>query len=88
MKLNPAQREQVRLSILRYCATPCTAGIIQSYLVAEGFRVDREQVDLEVVYLSDKKLLMKTEKFISPENPLFRTTADGRDFLATSGNEQ
>lgn len=86
MKLSSQQREQIRLSILRLCLSASTAGLLLSYLRAEGFRgLEDEQLALELVYLEDKKLLTHEAKIISPENKLWRTTAEGRDYLAHQG---
>lgn len=88
MNLTPEQREQVRLSILRYCLRPTSTGLICANLRAEGLRtIKRSEVELEIVYLADKKLLKAEEKAISPEVANYRTTAEGRDYLAQQGQE-
>ena len=88
MNLTPEQREQVRLSILRLCLSRMRIGLLTSYLRSEGFRkITAEEVELEIQYLEDKKLLTAEGRTISPENKEYRTTADGRDFLATQGKE-
>jgi hypothetical protein len=88
MTLDPKQREQVRLSILRYGLSLVSVSLLRSYLRGDGFsRISDEQVALEVQYLQDKKYLTAEDKGISPENELFRTTADGRDYLAKVGQE-
>jgi hypothetical protein len=87
MNLDAQQLEQVRLSILRYGARLVSVGLLRSYLRSEGFRgITDEQVRDEVQYLEDKGLFTKdASKRVSPENALYRTTADGRDYLATQG---
>jgi hypothetical protein len=89
MKLTSEQREQVRLSILRYCLRPTSMGLICAYLRAEGFRgIERVQVELEILYLEDKGLLAEADKLVSPENKIYQTTATGRDYLAQQGQEE
>ena len=81
-------REQIRLSILRYCLGPLATGLIVAYLRREGFRaVKRDEAELELAYLADKKLIAAEPKAVSPENKIWRTTADGRDYLALQGQE-
>ena len=87
MKLTPELREQVRLCILRYCLRPTRFGLIRASLSGEGYILDRDQVQLEIDYLADKKFLVADPKAISPENKIWRTTADGRDYLALQGQE-
>jgi hypothetical protein len=81
------QREQIRLSILRYALRPVSAGVIKSNLVSEGNRIESPELVDELVYLRDKGLLTTVEKTVSPENLLYRTTANGRDCLALQGQE-
>lgn len=90
MKLTTAQLEQVRLSILRYCLRPTRTGMIYASLIGEGFPLKRDQVEDEIVYLSDPKkgLLEHLEKLISPENKIWRTTAAGRDYLVHTSQEE
>ena len=89
MTLTPQQREQVRLSILRYCLRPTSTGLICANLRAEGFRtIKREQVEDEIVYLGDKGFLKAEAKAISPEVANYRSTAEGRDYLAQQGQEE
>jgi DNA-binding PadR family transcriptional regulator len=85
----PQQREQVRLSILRYCqSSAISPGLITSYLKAEGFTgIGGVDVYQEIQYLVDKGLLVAEPKVISPECGLYRITANGRDYLATQGQE-
>ena len=88
--MNAAEREQVRLCILRYCLRPTSTGLICANLRAEGFRdIKRKEVEIEIRYLADKSkgLLADQEKLVSPENKIWETTATGRDFLALQGHE-
>ena len=89
MQLTSQQREQVRLSILRYGAQLVSVSLLRSYLRGEGFSGLTDcQVETEVRYLEDKALFKKDDsKLVSPENALYRTTANGRDYLAMQGQE-
>lgn len=90
MNLTPEQREQVRLCILRYCLRPTRTGMILQNLRAEGYTLPRDVVELEIEYLSDPKkgLLTVNHKLVSPENKIWQTTAEGRDTLAGSKEEE
>lgn len=92
MNLNSQQREQMRLSILRWLTTSPVFGLMESllleYLRNEGLRgLTLDQLKAELVYLADKDLVVKGDKKVSPENPMWRITAEGRDFYAEGGNE-
>lgn len=88
MNLTPAEREQVRLCLLRYGQTALSVGLMLSYLRAEGFRrMERAVVEIEVQYLIDKGLMENQTKAVSPEMRAYRTTASGRDYLAEQGQE-
>jgi hypothetical protein len=85
--MSPQQREQIRLSVLRYCESAgqygLSAELLHQFLRGEGFRaVTIEQVHSELQYLTDKALVWPVTKLISPENPAWRITAPGRDYLA------
>lgn len=88
MQLTPELREQVRLCILRYCLARTRTGLVRANLRGEGFNLDAEAVQLELDYLTDKGLLQPENKMVSPENKFWRTTADGRDYLASQGEEK
>jgi len=82
------QREQIRMSLLRYGLGFFTIGLARQYLASEGFRgLSREQVQAEINYLADpaKALLRESAKAISPEVRHYSTTAAGRDYLAQAG---
>lgn len=87
MNLSPELREQVRLSILRYCLRPTRTGLIRASLAGEGFKLTAEDVESQVDYLADKELLKPNHKLVSPENKIWRTTADGQDYLAGQREE-
>lgn len=85
--MSPEDREQVRLSLLRYlAANPTRYGLPLRYLrqalATEGRRLTPAEVEAEVIYLQDKKLVEETVKVLSPENMAWRITASGRDHLA------
>jgi hypothetical protein len=84
------QREQVRLSLLRYCESAEQYGLAASLLLQfvrnEGLRgATAGDLDAEILYLADKGLLAAVSKLVSPENRAWRITAAGRDFLAERG---
>jgi hypothetical protein len=86
------QREQIRLSILRYCEAADPYGLADELLLqfirSEGFRsVTAAQLRAELQYLADKSLLAAVPKTLSPENAAWRITAAGRDFLAIQTRE-
>jgi len=85
--MTSAQREQIRLSILRYCDSTdqygLAAALLLQFIRNEGLRaLTPEQLRAELLYLADKSFLVSVNKTISPENPAWRITAGGRDFLA------
>ncbi len=85
--MNAQQREQVRMSCLRYGAAARSMGLGTALLWqavrAEGQRTIRlEEVREELRYLEEKGLLQRKPKLISPENEIWQVTAAGRDFLA------
>lgn len=88
MNLTPELREQVRLCILRYCLRSTRTGLVRVSLNGEGFKLEREEVELELDYLVDKGLIKANDKRISPENKFWQTTADGRDYLAAQKEEK
>jgi hypothetical protein len=88
MNVTPEQREQIRLSLLRYGLGSFTVGLARQYLASEGFRgLSKEEVQAEINYLCDpaKGLLRANSKLISPEVATYSTTATGSDFLAQNG---
>jgi hypothetical protein len=87
MNLTSSQREQIRLSVLRYCDAAdqfgLAAPLLLQFVRSEGHRqLNRQQLETEIGYLCDKGFLTPVPKEISPENSLWRITAAGRDFLA------
>jgi hypothetical protein len=87
------QREQIRLSLLRYCDSSAQYGLaaplLLQFIRSEGFRkLTSDQLRAEIRYLEDKLFLAAIPKPISPENPAWRITAAGRDFLAGQNEEE
>lgn len=89
--MTPAERESLRLSLLRFLGNnPTSYGISESLLLslakAEGRQsLTTADIQDEMVYLADKALVSQVPKRISPELPQWRITAAGRDFLAERG---
>lgn len=87
MIISPAQREQVRLGLLRHLENnPARFGLatalLRSFLAAEGFALELSQIEQELQYLADKLFVESPAKSISPELRAWRITAAGRDHLA------
>lgn len=84
------QREQLRLSLLRFlCDNPTrfgfNAALLRQMACNEGRTgLDKATVEAELQYLEDKQLIVLAGKTISPENRSWRITAQGRDLLATN----
>lgn len=88
----PADREQVRRSIVRYLevAAPhaLTEPVLLQMLRSEGWRqLTAESLAAELDYLNQPTMqrgpLVKTEpKSVSPENRVWKITADGMDWHA------
>lgn len=91
MKMTPEQREQARLSLLRYAAWGTGWGIgirlARASLAGEGLPLTTDEVAAEIQYLEDKGLLEPVKKLVSPENTRWRRTAAGTDYLAQQGQE-
>jgi len=91
--MTASQREQIRLSTLRYCQSAdhygLAAPLLLQFIRSEGFRkLTPDQLRAEIRYLEDKTFLATIPKPISPENPAWRITAAGRDFLATQNENE
>lgn len=88
--MTPEQREQIRLSLLRYLDAQAegapgrgvTAAVLRQHLVSEGFPVSEATVLAELHYLRGKALVETVKKALSPENPLWIITSQGRDEYA------
>jgi hypothetical protein len=88
--LNAIERENLRRAIL----TVADANLSRYGLSVTAFKlhvsnlgfpeVSLEQLRPEIDYLVEKELMAAVAKHLSPENQLWRITAQGRDFLATN----
>ena len=93
MEVTPEQREQIRLSLLRYglSAAGYTAGLAKVYLRAEGWRqITEDEVQAQIDHLAhaQKGFLDGSAKAISPEVVVYRTTPNGQDYLAKMKEER
>ena len=89
MNPTPFEREQIRLCLLRHLdaaangAFPISTTLLLQFIRNEGFpQLDEPVLRGELQYLEDKGLIVKCPNTISPENPHWRISADGRDFYA------
>ena len=85
--MNANQREQLRLSLLRFldanAGRRTSLALLTQYAKSEGRpALSGDEVKAELFYLRDKGLVAASAKVISPENPAFDITAAGRDAYA------
>lgn len=92
--MNPEQREQFRLSLLRYLEENPSQRfglgmpLLKQRARAEGFLAGMTDadahtaLDAELLYLEDAKFIVQVAKAVSPELRTFRITKEGRDFRA------
>lgn len=86
--MNPEQREQLRLSLLRFLdANPTPYGLTSSVLTQMARSEGRPGLEFgavvnELAYLQDKGLVAPAVKSISPDVSAWRITANGRDEYA------
>jgi hypothetical protein len=93
--MNPHEREQLRLSLLRFLlpTAALTKYGVSALLLTQEARAEgrshlaEAEVCLELHYLQDKGLVEPIKKALSPENQMWRITANGRDFAAEGGLE-
>lgn len=86
--MNPAERETLRLSLLRYL--DANAGnrrglaetVMRQRFTNEGGTATPVEVAAELDYLADKGLVEVTAKPISPELRAWKITSAGRDHFA------
>lgn len=88
--MTAAERQQVRLSLLRYLDAAADASpgrgigeaVLQQYLIAEGFSGGSMMAKAELGYLADKGFVVPVAKGLSPEIVSWRILAAGRDAYA------
>jgi hypothetical protein len=86
--MNAEQKEQLRLSLLRFLeANPARFGLDTSLLWQmarnEGRpALERAEVENQLTYLAGKKLVDEVSKGVSPENRAWRISSEGSDFVA------
>ena len=87
--MKPADREQLRLSLLRHLEPTAgrrwglSVGLLLQHVRAEGLAdTTLTHVTAECGYLLEKGLVAEPAKQISPEQRAFTITAAGRDWLA------
>ncbi|HOP99129.1 MAG TPA: hypothetical protein PLK78_17060 [Verrucomicrobiota bacterium] len=91
--MKPEERENFRLAILRALDdNPTRWGLglsaIAHHMLIYGYHSPTtDDLQAELAYLEDKKLIAEALKGISPENRAWRITAEGRDFIAKLTNE-
>lgn len=86
--MNPTDREQIRLSLLRYLDAAAgrrfglTDAVLLQHIRSEGFPAGDAELDAEIDYLAGKGLIETAAKTISPENRAWKITSAGRDLYA------
>jgi hypothetical protein len=86
--VNPSEREQVRLGLLRHLDANAgrrfglAEAVLLQQLRAEGFDLDRAGLCAELEYLRGKGMALPQSKTLSPENRAWQITATGRDEYA------
>lgn len=86
--MNANQREQVRLSLVRFLDANAgrrfglSNGVLRQMLAAEGLEAEAAELEAELRYLEDKGLIARRTKTLSPELAIWDITAAGRDFFA------
>lgn len=84
------EREQLRLSLLRFLESNPTRWGLSSELLTQMARSEGRQglklqdVERELEYLKDKGLCEEIPKVLSPEVRTWRISAQGRDYLASN----
>lgn len=85
--MNATDREQLRLSLLRFLDSNkgrfgLGARLLLQMARSEGGDVQIEDIHAELQYLQDKGLVIQIEKVISPELRSWRISGPGRDLIA------
>ena len=88
--MSPQQREVLRTAILRTLDTNqtrfgLTAPAVTVHLIPQGFKVEAEETERELDYLTDKHMAEVIRRSLAPENRAWRINAAGRDWLAEHG---
>jgi hypothetical protein len=93
--MNTIEREQLRLSLLRFLLPTAAlsrfgsgAALLLQQAKSEG-RQGLAVIDViaELEYLHEKGLVQPVMKTLSPENQMWKISAAGRDFAAQGGLE-
>ena len=93
MRMNTEKRESFRVALLRVMEANNTIyglGLAPLGHLAGDFGfagVKISDLEREIVYLQDKGYAVQVAKPISPENRIWRITAEGRDYLAQLSHE-
>lgn len=88
MKLDAAQLEQLRLSLLRFLTeSPSRYGCNARYLLQQARNEGRsglelQQIEAQMLYLEDAALVVLVNKTVSPEIRMWRIHKNGQDYLA------
>ena len=85
--MNAHQREQLRLSLLRFLDAAgmraISLALLTQYAKSEGrSTLTTDEVEAELSYLEGKTYVARASKTISPENHAWRITSEGRDAYA------
>jgi hypothetical protein len=92
--MNTEKREAFRLallSVLEANNTQYGLGLpaLANFAAVFGFpNVPARDLEREILYLEDKQYVIQLFKPISPENRVWRITAQGRDYLAQLSPEE
>jgi hypothetical protein len=90
--VNPSDREQIRLSLLRYLDAAAegapgrgiATAVLRQHLRSEGFAITEEATLSALEYLKGKGLVARAVRQVSPENAGWIITSAGRDEYAVA----
>ena len=89
--MNPADTDQVRVSILRYlqAAGPrgLTADVLMASLNDEGWQVSAVDTSTQTHYLMQRGLVLQRVRDVDRARPRWAITADGMDALVHEQSE-
>lgn len=84
--MSTVDREKLRRALLLAAEASAPYGVALPLFVLGaldfGLHPERVEIEKELAYLEDKGLIERVEKKISPENRMWRLTAEGRDYVA------